>query len=547
MKKIIALLLVLVTILSMAACGTKEDPPAADSSKDNASAENASDPAEKEDDAEPTHLRVAITATPPTLDIHTSGAGAILEPAEHIWERLFTMSSDSTVIPQLASSYDVNDDYTEFIIHLRKGILFHNLKEMTSADVIATFDRYAVVGYRAASVFGDNLVGYEAVDEYTVKVSFKKPFNLFILELANAAYGPIYIMPAEVKDVPANGLEAEHVIGTGPFKFVEFIPDQYFAMEKFEEYVPDTTQETTGFGGYREALVDKLTLYIVPEKTTRLNGLLTGEYDYVQELDTTSYYELEHNPNVKPDIAGDKWIPICLTNTMAGPLTDPKVVEAIRVGISDEAILLAAAGSEEFYTLNHSFFPVGSPYWSEAGSEYYNQGNIEVAKAILAESDYQGEEVIISTSQEYAWMYQFAVVLQSQLQAIGLNAVLDVVDWATVVERVGKDPTEKGYSFSTTGMALVDVFDPSSLNGLYATVNNATAYDSPRTRELLELISVETDIEVRKELTSELMTLIIKEMGVLCFGYMDTLAGASADYNGLETWYQIRMWNTTID
>ena len=181
---------------------------------------------------------------------------------------------------------------------------------MTSADVVASFDRYAKVGlYR--STLG-NVDRWDAPDKDTFVITLKKVQPTF-LEILSAFSAPIVIIPAEDRDDPPMQLKT---IGTGPWQLVESVPGGYVKMKRYDGYKPNTNfEQKTGFGGYKQACFDTVTFRIVTEPQARVAGLKTGELQGVEDLPTKSLrrpegrQEHHHHPAaelVDPDRAAER-------------------------------------------------------------------------------------------------------------------------------------------------------------------------------------------------------------------------------------------------
>ena len=93
--------------------------------------------------------------------------------------------------------------------------------------------------------------------------------------------------------------------------------------------------------------------------------------------------------------------------------------------------------------LNHSLFFENQKWYSDVGSEWYNQNDDERAKQLMAEAGYNGEELVWVVTQDYQWMYDVAVVVQQQAEEVGFNIKLDVHDWATCVSMLQNGQKEK--------------------------------------------------------------------------------------------------------
>src|SRR5262249_12673861 len=152
----------------------------------------------------------------------------------------------NTPIPELAESVVESPDHLTYTFRLRAGIRFHNGKELTTEDVVASFDRYAKVGYDRATL--TNVEKWEAPDRTTFVIRMKKAQPTFIEELSSFSV-PIVIVPAEQRDAAPQRLEA---IGTGPFQLVEYVADSHVKLKRYDGYRPNEKfADRTGFGGYK--------------------------------------------------------------------------------------------------------------------------------------------------------------------------------------------------------------------------------------------------------------------------------------------------------
>jgi len=167
------------------------------------------------------------------LDQMTSGTISTRNVAMNIFESLMTRDENFNPILELADSMAESSDHRTYTFKLRQGIHFHNGKEMTSADVVASFDRYAKIGlYR--STLG-NVDRWEAPDKYSFVIYLKTVQPTF-LEILSAFSAPIVIVPAEERDDPPMQLKT---IGTGPWELVESVPGGYVKMKRYEGYQPN--------------------------------------------------------------------------------------------------------------------------------------------------------------------------------------------------------------------------------------------------------------------------------------------------------------------
>src|SRR5271167_1979287 len=264
-----------------------------------------------------------------TLDQMTSSTISTRNIAMNIYESLMTRDENNHPILELAEAMLEAPDHLTYTFKLRQGIHFHNGKPMTSADVAASFDRYAKVGNQRSTL--DNVDHWDAPDPQTFVIHMKKVQPTFIEALSSFSV-PIVIIPAENRDVPAQQLTQP--IGTGPYQLVESVPGSYVKLKRFDGYKPNTSfQERTGFGGYKQACLDTVTFRIVTEPGARVAGLKTGELQAVEDLPTKSLPDLKKDPNITILPLLNWWIQITTPNTSAPPTDNLAFRRAVQAAL----------------------------------------------------------------------------------------------------------------------------------------------------------------------------------------------------------------------
>lgn len=167
-------------------------------------------------------LKVAYDGQPSTLDVQMSTTLFTRELSRTFFETLVTLNGDYKPVPFLAKKIDVSKDRKTFTFHLRRGVRFHNGKEMTSDDVVASMNRWMKVNHHGRRSFAGST--FKATGKYTVVLTMKhaRVDTLYVLGSWNSAA----IMPKEVIE-SAGKKGVKEYIGTGPFKFVDWKQDQY--------------------------------------------------------------------------------------------------------------------------------------------------------------------------------------------------------------------------------------------------------------------------------------------------------------------------------
>ncbi len=380
-----------------------------------------------------------------TLDQMSSATISTRNIAMNIYETLMTRDENNNPILELAEAMTEAPDHLTFTFRLRPGIVFHNGKPMTSADVAASFDRYAKVGNQRSIL--NNVAGWDAPDPLTFVIRMKVAQPTFIESLSSFSV-PIVIIPAESRDVPAQQLTRP--IGTGPFQLVEAVPGSFVKLKRYEGYKPNTAfDQKTGFGGYKQACLNTVTFRIVTEPGARVAGLKTGELHAVEDLPTKSLPDLKADPNIAILPLRNWWIQITTPNTSAPPTDNLQFRQAVQAALDMDEIMDAA--SDGNYALNVGFQYPNQPDYTDAGKETYNIKDQTRARALLAQSGYHGEPVILLTNKDYPPMYNSALVMQQQLQSVGINAQMKVVDWPTSVQMSGVSDTSWNFFFTGWG------------------------------------------------------------------------------------------------
>jgi peptide/nickel transport system substrate-binding protein len=375
-------------------------------------------------------LKWAMIGEPPAHDPVFTTATVTANFGWHVFEGLFTRDSKNGPKMDLLEKYEASPDGKKATMTLRKGVLFHNDKELTSADVEASLKRYADIQASGKLVFAA-LDKMTVPDKYTVVLEFKEPragiLPVFLSRIAAA------VMPAE--DVQKAGKDKIITpIGTGPYKFVEHQPDRMTRMQRFDKYVA-REDPADGPAGKKVAYIDEIQYIPVPEESVRADGVGTGEYHYGDSLAPDSYARVKGVPNVEADIGKPYYWAVAHMNKKEGLFTNVKLRQAVLAAISVDPIAAAAFGVKEFYRIDPGIAAPETPWFTDEGKDVFNKPDVEKAKALLKEGGYDGTPVRWMSTKEYFYNYNAGVVFKQQLEAAGFKVDLQVMDWATLVKR----------------------------------------------------------------------------------------------------------------
>lgn len=518
--------------LLLAACSSASNPPSSTGDPTPGTQESGSAPTGDTEAVYGGEAKVAISAQPATLDPHMTTAGVTNEVSRNIFEQLLVLNDDYQPTPMLAESVDTSEDGMEYTFHLRKGILFHNGEEMLAEDVIASLKKWMAANTKAFMFEGAELA---AEDDYTVTLTMKtKVFGVLEAIADNGQFSGI--MPKEIAEsAPPEGIS--EYIGTGPFKFEEWVQDQYIHLVKHEDYVA-SDKPTNGLAGKKEAFLDGIYYYFVGDSSTRLAGLQTGEYHIAADLPIDNYEQIKSMPDVS--IGTDYGNLVMIYNKKQGIFTNGAMRKAVNAALDHEAIMIATQSFPEFYRLNSSYmYKEQADWYTEAGSEHYNQHDIEKSKAYLEEAGYNGEAIRILSTRDYDWVYNSSVVIKEQLEQAGMKVELLIFDWPTLLDMRSK-PDDWDIVF--TGFPIV--LSPTQILYLSPTWPGWT--DDPTINSYIDKINLSTSTEEAVAIWNELQAYAWEYLPVTKIG--DRLA-YTAYTNKLQGYRRLEgnvLWNTSL-
>jgi peptide/nickel transport system substrate-binding protein len=476
-------------------------------------------------------IRIAYNAQPPTLDPHVSPAASTKDVARHIFEPLVTVNSKYQVVPMLAESVEQSEDGKTYTFHLREGIKFHNGKEMTSEDVVASMNNWLEKSTLAKSALKGAV--FKSEDSSTVVMQLNEPNALSLSLLATTKQFP-GIMPKEIID-SSDSTGVKEYIGSGPFKFVEWKKDQYIHLTKYQDYKSVDTP-SDGLSGKKDVFVDDVYFDIAPDSSTRLAGIETGQYDYSISLPFDNYEQVESNKDLKVSTN-----PVAITaltfNKKGGVFTDLKMRQAINNALDLNELALVAFSNKNFYSLNSSYFPDEMVDWtSKSGKEQYNLKDPEKAKQLLSEAGYKGEKVKLLTNRDYDYFYNASVVLKEQLEKIGMNVELIVTDLATSFE-MRNDPNKwdlfvGGYTYVGTPIEYT-FFQPGTWGGS----------DDPKMLTLLNSINTSSSMEEAKKHWEELQGYAWESLPIIKIADYSAVSAISNKVKGNQFFDGLVLWN----
>jgi peptide/nickel transport system substrate-binding protein len=446
-----------------------------------------------------------------------------------IFEGLVAYRADMSLGPALADSWSVSDDGKAYRFVLRDGVRFHNGAPLTSAEVKWSWSRLeASAGWQCRNVFdgsqGVKVTDVETPEPRIVVYHLEKPSGMFLRQLANIQCA---VLVAHPDSADAQG-QWRSPIGTGPFKLAEWKRDQTIDLDRFADYRPSTAP-ASGYAGARIAHVDRVRFSIIPDDSAARAALRTNAIDVVTEVQPERIAELQGagvNLQTTPGLTRDA----LLINTRDPLLAKPKIREAIAAAIDREQI--AEARSLGLAKANSSAVSASMSYFDPAFLAWpaYDPSR---AAALLKEAGYRGEPIKLQTNKRYPGMDANSVLLQAMLSAVGLNVQIEILDWATQLDRYVKGDFQL-QSFTYSGR-----FDPALTYATFLadrTKFKWAQWDDPKALDLLREAMETPDDSRRKQLFLDLHGLLRAQIPTIGLFYGPAVDAVTKHVHGYQVW-----------
>jgi peptide/nickel transport system substrate-binding protein len=484
-------------------------------------------------------LRYATVGEPPSLDQHVITSDLATTIAHHMFEGLYTFNAANAPVPLLASGDTVSADGKTIVISLRQGVKFHNGQDMTSADVVASLQRWGEFGSRGGLLFA-NVDSITPTGSHEVTIKLTQPFGPWKNLMAFINGGPAIYPASIVQGATKEPIAPENYIGTGPYKFASWDANRKIELVRFDDYT-SSTGAADGYGGARVAEFDALDFFPVPDVGTRVAGVRAGDYDYAESIPGDLFADLDADAGVKTILNGGPIFGLVFMNSTEGPLKENFALRrAIQTAIDKTPALQVAIGPEGLWRANGSFLPEGNVWYTTAGTENFSKGDADAAKAMATEAGYKGEPIKFMVSTNYPFHYDTAIVYTKQLAKAGFNINLQVYDWATLIEKRAQ-PDQWDMFFTHHGFVpdpiLISVMND-SYPGWWAT---------PEKIALKDRFTSSSDPEERKAIWAEIQALIYDQVPTMKTGDVYTYNIASPKLKGLgdATLIWPHFWNVS--
>ncbi|UCZ53112.1 ABC transporter substrate-binding protein [Bacillus shivajii] len=522
-KSLWMLLLSLVLIIALAACGGDSDEPADaedpsdeetedDSSVDDG-ADDGADDATSEASGDQT-LIFARGGDSVSLDYASVTDGESSRVTKQIYETLIEFDEDSFEIgPGLAHDWEVDDDGLRFVFHLREGVKFHDGTDFNAEAVKVNFERwadpnheynfgdegytYSVYGMQFGGFAGDDghvIEEINVINDHEVEFILNEPLGSFLQNMGMSYFA--MTSPAAFEEYGST--INENPVGTGPFKFVSWNRDDSIVLEKFDDY-------------WQEGLpkLDQVIFQVIPDNSARLTALRSGQIDVMDGLNPDDVEIINAEDGLQVFERATNNIGYLGFHVEKEPFDDPLVRQALNHAIDKESLIAVLyAGMAE--PAKNAVPPGYLGYNDEIDPYEYNP---EKAMEMLAEAGFEDGLELDLWTMPVARPYmpdpqRAAEVMQANLAEVGVTANIVTHEWATYLEL-----TEQGeHDLFMLGWSGVngdpDYFLANLLHGDAIPGGNRKYYSNDEVNRLIDEAKRNVDDDVRAELYMEAQRLI---------------------------------------
>lgn len=476
---------------------------------------------------------IGMVGAPPSLDPHATSAQVARNVNLHIFETLYARDEGARPVPDLAEGVTVSADGLTYVFKLRAGVKFHNGKDMTSADVVASLERYRKAGASASLIGQIDTVTAAGPNQVTIKL--KTVQSTFLGNLSSPR-APIAIMPAEEA---AKEMGKAASIGTGPFRFVEYKPDSHLKIARFDGYKPNPAyKERDGFAGAKIVYVDSVTFRIMPETSARDAAVETGQIHFNETTDGPTAKRLKTNPNLQVIPALPFAAMILKFNMAQGIGADLNFRRALAQALDFEEIM--AVAYPDNYRIDTSWVYAGSAY--HTGRKTPKQ-DLAAAKATLAKSGYKGEKLMFIVHNDRPTV-DTATVIQQQASQIGINMEVKVADWPTTSNLGLK--SDQGWNLWTHGFGIEPYEGPASAMSHWVKGQGQRKADAV-IDGLFDKFNAEMNIDNQKKLFADFENQINDQAIAVNMGNYGLLQVATTKLKNFKPYRIPRMWGVWLD
>ena len=451
-------------------------------------------------------LRVGIAGGSPTDDFdmaHINGPSATVR-AQAFYETVTFLDGQFRLHNDfLADEFKPNATADVWTVRLKQGVEFHNGKTATADDLLFSIRR--LLNPKSGATAAGQLTAIDLkrtrkLDSRTVRFVLKSPQSFFDYLLSDI----VYLVPV--------GYDPKKPVSTGPWRFKSFQPARQTVLTRFENY--------HGTPAY----ADQLVMTELPDDTARVNALISGQVDVINQVPYPNVTQLKGQSGIQVAISPTGgWNPITMRVDVA-PFNDVRVRQAIRLAMNrKQAIATALYGQGAPAADTYGRF---DPSFSAA---FKRDQDIERAKSLLRQAGRTNLKLELVTSPIAAGIVEASQVLAQNAKAAGIDITVRKVDPGTYFSRYGKWPFAIDFWVGLPYLVVASIAD-----GPGASVVNTTHFNDPAFNRLYGQASRTLDKNKRAEIVHAMQKIQYDRGGYIIWSFQNSVDAYSRKVGGIQ-------------
>ena len=327
-------------------------------------------------------------------------------------------------------------------------------------------------------------------------------------------------------------------VATGPWQLDEWKRGQYVDLVPFPDYAP-ADGGMDGYAGRKTVHFRRLRWLVIRDDASRRAALIKGQIDVMPEVSLSDIEQLRKFGNLHLQSTPAMATSALLVQSEDPLLSDPRLRLAIAHSLDTEIIARLATGGTG--SANASLVPTMSPYYSPVQRTGHAR-DLDLSRRLLAQSRYRGERLVMLTNRRYPEMYAQALMIQSMAREAGIDIELQVLEWATQLDRY------QNGNYQLMSFAYTTRVDPflgyDSVLGDRAT-NRRKIWDNPEAIALLAQAGASDDPAERQRLFDRLHALMLADVPLVMLYNLADVNAVNRSLEGVRPWpvSRLRLWN----
>ena len=365
-------------------------------------------------------LQVGLADDPPEMDPHLTSSNASRTVLHNIFATLVEVDDELQIQPELAESWDISEDGTEYTFYLREGVTFHDGTPFDAEAVAYNFDRMTDTDFGSARAGELTFVEEVTVDgPLQVTVRLSQPFGAVLPALAS--WSGMMVSPTAAQEMGADFGQA--LVGAGPFRFVERVSDDRVVLERFDDYFKDGLP-----------YLDEVIYRPFVDAESRIVNLETGSIHIINTVPGRAVPRFQESPDIELSIVGGLGFRGIWVNTQSEELGTPERRAAVSACIDRRVVVDTVFGDAAVPAVG----PFSPATWVVDSPEEAPHRDLDRARALLEEAgvpDGFSFPLLITPDDE---SIRVASIYAAMCQEVGIDIELQQVEFGTILSRMGE-------------------------------------------------------------------------------------------------------------